>query len=172
MPPLQCPAGPNVCRWTQLYSNGRGGVCYEVEYEVEMCDSKAKKRMLPVWMIGAGTDGKEDHAKKVKRRKKQAIESPMKQTVYCMNEEELVEAALEVLSRSYKQNNADENNVKVKGDQGSPSASLEASLMSEDITVGDSPSSLLHTFLPRSGSQDPLEEDDDPLKYVREIFFN
>ncbi|KAJ1166473.1 hypothetical protein NDU88_006873 [Pleurodeles waltl] len=66
---------------------------------MELPESKAKKRMLPTWMNETKTDGKECRSKRVKKKKKPLLRSPKKQVVYCMNEAELVEVALEVLNR-------------------------------------------------------------------------
>lgn len=145
--------------------------------EMEMSESKAKKRMLPPWMSEAKADGKEDQSKRVKK-KKPLIRSPKKQVVYCMNEAELVEAALEVLSRNYKKEDTVEDMLKVESDPESPSRPTElqaSSRTNKDTThlpIENSPSSPLEPDLQNSGSRDPLDEDDDPLKFVREIFFN
>ncbi|XP_069084045.1 cell cycle regulator of non-homologous end joining [Pleurodeles waltl] len=145
---------------------------------MELPESKAKKRMLPTWMNETKTDGKECRSKRVKKKKKPLLRSPKKQVVYCMNEAELVEVALEVLNRSYKKEDTVENMLKVESDSDSPSVPAElqeSSRTTKDTThrpIENSPSSPLESDLQDFGSRDPLDEDDDPLKFVREIFFN
>ncbi|XP_040201597.1 cell cycle regulator of non-homologous end joining isoform X2 [Rana temporaria] len=70
--------------------------------------SKAKKRVLPQWMTEDKVDTKKPFPTNVKRKK---YRSPRKSTVYCMNEKELVDYALEIINKMYAVFTADKADV-------------------------------------------------------------
>ncbi|KAM5172337.1 cell cycle regulator of non-homologous end joining isoform 1-T2 [Mantella aurantiaca] len=135
--------------------------------------SKVKKRVLPQWMREDKADTKKLFKKEVKRKKDR---SPRKCTVYCMNEKELVDYALEILSKSKKErDNETETEAAIEGDKmkicegrsEEPQTSTKASHSSK--LTSSPPKDLTNsTALNESQSDD----EDDPLKYVREIFFS
>nr|XP_033806909.1 cell cycle regulator of non-homologous end joining isoform X3 [Geotrypetes seraphini] len=112
-----------------------------------------KRRVLPRWMTESEDRSRAQAAKPKKRRKAEAQPknkcSSRTVTVYCMNEAELVGMALSVL-------NSREEPAK------SPMVSSKVTEVSLKETACSSPRD-------GSGSQD---EEEDPLKFVREIFFN
>ncbi|XP_075458673.1 cell cycle regulator of non-homologous end joining [Ascaphus truei] len=71
---------------------------------MEGAESGAKKRILPQWMTEEKAITAKLQAKELKRKKDT---SPRTRTVYCMNEMELVEYALEVLNEDSRQRKDD-----------------------------------------------------------------
>ncbi|XP_077325308.1 cell cycle regulator of non-homologous end joining isoform X3 [Lithobates pipiens] len=133
-------------------------------------ESKAKKRVLPQWMTEDKVDTKEPFSRNVKRKK---YRSPRKSTVYCMNEKELVDYALEIINKSKKEQGS-EAETAIEGDEAesckdrdekpqTPSEGAHSPKLAPS-----SPKKLSNTNLPETLS----DEEDDPLKYVREIFFS
>ncbi|CAI9549610.1 unnamed protein product [Staurois parvus] len=117
------------------------------------------------------------HTKKPLTRdvKKRKYRSPRKSTVYCMNEKELVDYALQILNKSKKDRGSEaETEASVEGDKvesykdgdKKPQTPPEASC-SPKLTQSP-PKNSSNTTLPETVS----DEEDDPLKFVREIFFS
>ncbi|XP_072256271.1 cell cycle regulator of non-homologous end joining [Pyxicephalus adspersus] len=135
-------------------------------------ESKAKKRILPQWMTEDKPITKKPCASGVKKKDR----SPQKRTIYCMNEKELVDYALEILHKSKIEQDSeleaetDIEEEKTKDlctdkDEISPT-SPEASC-SQKLTLSRPKDLTNHSVLSNTKS-----DDDDPLKYVREIFFS
>ncbi|XP_075715918.1 cell cycle regulator of non-homologous end joining [Rhinoderma darwinii] len=124
-------------------------------------ESRVKKRILPTWMTDDNSGPKKPRA--TETRKKTHVSS-RKRTVYCMNEKELVECALEILS------------------PGKAQRDLEERTKAEEELCPDTDKNPLippypekpKTIPPLSNNSDDgmRDPDDDPLKYVREIFFS
>ncbi|XP_063301364.1 cell cycle regulator of non-homologous end joining isoform X2 [Pelobates fuscus] len=97
--------------------------------------------------------------------------SSRKRTVYCLNEMELVDYAVEIINKSKMQLGKEERNTK---------------MIPEDVEIADTPPSpVLVSQSPKlpvspatncetttMASRTHSENDDDPLKFVREIFFS
>ncbi|XP_037369633.1 cell cycle regulator of non-homologous end joining [Talpa occidentalis] len=159
---------------------------------MESLKSNTKKRVLPSWMTTQVTQKSKGWATTPKRSRTTAaaakgdIRLPAAKTVYCMNEAELVDVALGILIEGRKQEKLLEQPFLAGADRpelsptgsGSPSASSSGSSGgSEDEDNGED-------ALPPGGSpsQGPggsasacpssPGEDEDVLKYVREIFFS
>lgn len=70
---------------------------------METLKSDNKKRVLPSWMTAPGNERKVVSVKTAKRKQTAAIRvgaatrAPAKETVYCMNEAEMVDVALGIL---------------------------------------------------------------------------
>ncbi|XP_069619272.1 cell cycle regulator of non-homologous end joining [Ranitomeya imitator] len=127
---------------------------------MDAAGSAVKRRLLPSWMTDDNSAPKKPHSAEPRRRKTQVSVSSRKRTVYCMNERELVECALEVLSQSKVQREEE----KSKNEAASPSAGRE-----------ETPPTAAGSEKPRTkppSCNDSDDPDDDPLKYVREIFFS
>ncbi|XP_073477885.1 cell cycle regulator of non-homologous end joining [Aquarana catesbeiana] len=134
-------------------------------------ESKAKKRVLPQWMTEDKVDTKKPFSRNVKRKK---YRSPRKSTVYCMNEKELVDYALEIINKSKKEQGGDAETVierdeaeSCKNRDEKPQTSSEGT-QSPKLTPSPPKKLSNTTNLPETLS----DEEDDPLKYVREIFFS
>ncbi|XP_028721963.1 cell cycle regulator of non-homologous end joining [Peromyscus leucopus] len=153
----------------------------------ETLESENKKRVLPSWMTAPVDERRVLPARTPKRKRTAAVQvgaaarAPATKTVYCMNEAEMVDVALEILIEGRKQ----EKPTLVAADklQLSPpcSASLHPSSpgsSSEEEGSGNSSPAL--GLSPSQGPEDspcsrsPEEEkeEEDELKYVREIFFS
>ncbi|XP_040201596.1 cell cycle regulator of non-homologous end joining isoform X1 [Rana temporaria] len=132
--------------------------------------SKAKKRVLPQWMTEDKVDTKKPFPTNVKRKK---YRSPRKSTVYCMNEKELVDYALEIINKSKKEGGSEaetatqEDKVESCKDGDENPQTPSEGTRSPKLTPSP-PKKLSNTNLPETLS----DEEDDPLKYVREIFFS
>ncbi|XP_006125933.2 cell cycle regulator of non-homologous end joining [Pelodiscus sinensis] len=139
--------------------------------ETTVC--KAKKRVLPPWMVARDMEPRETvSAVRPKRAKKTAMARTV--TVYCMNEAELVDVALSILAenRKYKETEGSvpsETEGKQEGQQmptepqKSPASNSGASAPRPDAQPDD---------LGCASRTDTEDEEDDALKYVREIFFS
>ncbi|XP_055979950.1 cell cycle regulator of non-homologous end joining [Sorex fumeus] len=150
---------------------------------MEASESEPKRRVLPHWMTAQGST---PVARKPKKRKvvqpASAARHPAKRTVYCMSEAELVDVALGVLLEGRQQEAAPAPPGLEEADKSelgpTRSASLSPGSRSEDEdTRQDSPSpgrSRLPSGAPGGGEStcDESAEEDDALKYVREIFFS
>ncbi|KAG8523362.1 Cell cycle regulator of non-homologous end joining, partial [Galemys pyrenaicus] len=174
--------------------------------EMEELKSSTKKRVLPSWMTAQETQKSTGQAINPKRRRTVAAAAkgdiryrwhlPGSQqvgvvwgisTVYCMNEAELVDVALGILTEGQKQEKlleqpflagADRPELSHTSSQ-SPSASSSPSSpgRSEDEDNGED--ALPPGLSPSQGSGGSVSassrspgEDEDVLKYVREIFFS
>lgn len=155
----------------------------------ETLASENKKRVLPSWMT-APVDERRLLPARTPKRKRTAAEqvgaaarAPATKTVYCMNEAEMVDVALEILIEGRKQ----EKLTLVAADKlqlsppcsASPHPSSPGSSSEEE---GSGNSSAALGLSPSQGpesadsacSRSPEEEkeEEDVLKYVREIFFS
>ncbi|XP_063786674.1 cell cycle regulator of non-homologous end joining isoform X2 [Pseudophryne corroboree] len=135
----------------------------------------AKKRVLPPWMTEDKAKTKKLCTKHLKREKI----SPRKRTVYCMDEKELVEYALEILNEVKTRSDIKKDAVEdTQEDEDKPAADKVSDEESPLPLEGSSRT--LKSILPLSkdlrdsaaGPGTHSDEDDDPLKYVREIFFS
>lgn len=156
---------------------------------METLESENKKRVLPSWMT-APVDERRLLPARTPKRKRTAAEqvgaaarAPATKTVYCMNEAEMVDVALEILIEGRKQ----EKLTLVAADKlqlsppcsASPHPSSPGSSSEEE---GSGNSSAALGLSPSQGpesadsacSRSPEEEkeEEDVLKYVREIFFS
>ncbi|XP_074867241.1 cell cycle regulator of non-homologous end joining [Carettochelys insculpta] len=146
---------------------------------METAVQKAKKRVLPPWMAAGEVEPtKNVSAVRPKRAKKTAVASPSRHvTVYCMNEAELVDVALGVLAER----------CVVRGTKGSVPAQPEGEQEGQQMLTESpgSPARCIRTGTPRldskplaqpaalgCASRSDTEDEDDALKYVREIFFS
>ncbi|XP_015669922.1 cell cycle regulator of non-homologous end joining [Protobothrops mucrosquamatus] len=132
----------------------------------------AKKRILPAWMTKKIAEPAEKAKMKSKRRKRTDLART--ETVYCMNEAELVDMALCILA---------ENCKAIEGDVISSEDEVQehqqeltdghhprtAANIAKDPPVPSTPPAQSASL--SSNEETKLEEEDDALKYVREIFF-
>ncbi|XP_058047784.1 cell cycle regulator of non-homologous end joining [Ahaetulla prasina] len=130
----------------------------------------AKKRILPAWMTKNVTEPEEWAKMKSKRRKKTALTRT--ETVYCMNEAELVDMALCILAENCKaiEDLSSEDKIQERQqeliDDHLPGTAVN---IAKDPPVPPTPPDQSASL--SSNEETKLEEDDDALKYVREIFF-
>uniref|UniRef100_A0A8C0GLY4 Uncharacterized protein n=1 Tax=Chelonoidis abingdonii TaxID=106734 RepID=A0A8C0GLY4_CHEAB len=147
---------------------------------------KAKKRVLPPWMAAREVEPRKTmSAVRAKRVKKPAVARTM--TVYCMNEAELVDVALGVLAEVSteacwsiflpKQQfpNEMEGNVpsETKEEQESQQTPMEPQWSPASSGGASTPRPCAQPDTSGCTSRTDTEDDeDDALKYVREIFFS
>ncbi|XP_072001248.1 cell cycle regulator of non-homologous end joining [Engystomops pustulosus] len=125
---------------------------------MEDAEPTVRRRVLPSWMTHDKKDPKKPNTGETRRRRKWTEISSRKRTVYCMNEKELMECALEILSQSKVQRDSEEETKpQLQEDKEDPSPEPPIS-----------PQSKKPPATPPT-SDDP---DNDPLKFVREIFFS
>ncbi|CAN2387190.1 hypothetical protein PRIEUP_LOCUS8224 [Pristimantis euphronides] len=128
-------------------------------------ESKVKRRVLPCWMTaGNGSRGKSCTTRSEKSPSR-------KRTVYCMNEKELVESALEILSQGRAQKDSEEKTKAVEPDsKADPFSDTDSEKKLPIFPAAKKP----RTAPPSSDDSDHPKKgsDDDALKYVREIFFS
>ncbi|XP_054999734.1 cell cycle regulator of non-homologous end joining isoform X2 [Sorex araneus] len=165
---------------------------------METSESDPKRRVLPLWMTAQGGP---PLAKKPKKRKAVTPASmarrPARRTVYCMSEAELVDVALGVLLEGWQQEAAPGPPGLEEADKPeldpirSASSSPGSRIGEEDDDDSDSDNDDTTTTTTTGkdapppgrsgrppgapgGAESPHEgsgEEDDALKYVREIFF-
>ncbi|KAF0877734.1 cell cycle regulator of non-homologous end joining isoform X1 [Crocuta crocuta] len=159
---------------------------------METFKSGNKKRVLPTWMTAQVAEKKKVSVKTRKGRKPAAMpvaaagRPPALRTVYCMSEAELVDVALGTLVEARKQEQpsepptlagADKPELSPTHSASSPSPSSPGSSSPEDGDNGEDalPPGLCPSQGPAgsdSASSRSPEDDEDSLKYVREIFFS
>ncbi|XP_032644498.1 cell cycle regulator of non-homologous end joining [Chelonoidis abingdonii] len=134
---------------------------------------KAKKRVLPPWMAAREVEPRKTmSAVRAKRVKKPAVARTM--TVYCMNEAELVDVALGVLAENCKYKEM-EGNVpsETKEEQESQQTPMEPQWSPASSGGASTPRPCAQPDTSGCTSRTDTEDDeDDALKYVREIFFS
>uniref|UniRef100_A0A0B8RR34 Modulator of retrovirus infection-like n=1 Tax=Philothamnus irregularis TaxID=1899461 RepID=A0A0B8RR34_9SAUR len=132
----------------------------------------AKKRILPAWMTKNIAEPEEWAKMRSKRKKKTALART--ETVYCMNEAELVDMALCILAENCKTIESDAISSEDKGQEHQQEL-IDGHLprtavnIAKDPPVPSTPPDQSASLI--SSEETKLEEDDDALKYVREIFF-
>ncbi|KAM8980374.1 cell cycle regulator of non-homologous end joining [Sarcophilus harrisii] len=147
---------------------------------------ESKKRDLPPWMTAQVTERKSVPVWKSTKRRKTMVQSADKsasllpvRTVYFMNESELVDIALGILVECGKQEKPLEHTFLLGTDKAqttqpeSPWASESSSDGEEEVndTPQTSPSSK-QEYSASGHKKNSEDEDDDALKYVKEIFFS
>lgn len=159
---------------------------------METLTSGTKKRILPSWMTAQVTQKSRGQETSPKRRKTTAAAAaarlPAVRTAYCMSEAELVDVALGILVEDRKQEKLSEQPFLAGADKPElpPTSSVSSSASSSPRSPGrsedeDNGQDALPPGL--SPSQEPggpasacssssAGEDEDALKYVREIFFS
>ncbi|KAL8221764.1 UNVERIFIED_CONTAM: hypothetical protein K2H54_074463 [Gekko kuhli] len=136
---------------------------------------ETKKRVLPAWMMERTAEPARKWAEVRRKRRKKVW--PRTETVYCMNEAELVDTALCILAEKCK-------GRKVEITSSEDEAQAPQQVVSDPLWTSVSGSDGTGAQSPGTGSKTPnklealaynkktkSDEDDDALKYVREIFF-
>ncbi|KAG3277428.1 hypothetical protein H1C71_004139 [Ictidomys tridecemlineatus] len=157
---------------------------------METLKSKNKTRVLPCWMTAQVSERRVVPVKTPKRRRMVtgpavAAGTPAMKTVYCMNEAEMVDVALGILIECRKQEKPQEQSPLVDADKlelspicsVSPHTSSPGSSSEEEDSGKDKAAWGLHPSQGQGTSsstcRSPKEaEEEDVLKYVREIFFS
>ncbi|XP_012498224.1 PREDICTED: modulator of retrovirus infection homolog [Propithecus coquereli] len=151
---------------------------------METLKSENKKRILPSWMTAPVTEKRVAPVKTPKRRRTAVVpvaaaRPPAARTVYCMNEAELVDVALGILIESRKQEKL--SPVGADKPELSPTSSVSPHTSSgsgsEEEDSGKDTRGPGLSSSPGPGGSDSAcsrnpKEDEDVLKYVREIFFS
>ncbi|EHH52529.1 hypothetical protein EGM_12983 [Macaca fascicularis] len=157
---------------------------------METLQSETKKRVLPSWLTAQVATKNVAPAKAPKRMRMAAVpvaaaRHPATRTVYCMNEAEIVDVALGILIESRKKEKACEQPALVSADNpelsppcsmsphtSSGSSSEEEDSGKEALAAGLSPSQRPGDSNSACSRSPEEEEEEDVLKYVREIFFS
>ncbi|XP_042325725.1 cell cycle regulator of non-homologous end joining isoform X2 [Sceloporus undulatus] len=134
----------------------------------------AKKRILPMWMMKKAAQPVQEAEIKPKRRKKSAAVGS--ETVYCMNEAELVDMALCILAENSKSKEANISSSEDKDPE--PQQAMTNHHESPMSDSNRDPSPAVGSKFPKGldalsccETTKSEDDDDDALKYVREIFF-
>ncbi|KAM8974603.1 cell cycle regulator of non-homologous end joining [Pelodytes ibericus] len=134
---------------------------------MDEAESRLKKRVLPQWMTQETINRTAERG--VKRTK---VISPRKRTVHCMNERELVDYARKIISKSkIHLESEDEGVMQIHQEEKSEepvTKPLHAVCRSRQTPPP--PAKGFQTTAATSGA--PSDSEDDPLKFVREIFFS
>ncbi|KAM9650454.1 cell cycle regulator of non-homologous end joining isoform 1-T4 [Trichechus inunguis] len=154
---------------------------------METVQSGNKNRILPAWMTAQEVEKRGVSAEAPKRRRTAVVKAsaarlPTTGTVYCMNEAEVVDVALGILIEDHKQEKPLEQKALAGADKLELSPTRSRSPCSpggrsEDKDNGED------TLPPTLGASQELggsdsthsqsqKEEEDALKYVREIFFS
>ncbi|XP_030681583.1 cell cycle regulator of non-homologous end joining isoform X1 [Nomascus leucogenys] len=157
---------------------------------MESLQSETKTRVLPSWLTAQVATKNVAPMKAPKRMRMAAVpvataRLPVTRTVYCMNEAEIVDVALGILIESRKQEKACEQPALVGADNpehsppcsvsphtSSGSSSEEEDSGNEALAPGLSPSQRPAGSNSACSRSPEEEEEEDVLKYVREIFFS
>ncbi|XP_028624265.1 cell cycle regulator of non-homologous end joining [Grammomys surdaster] len=158
---------------------------------METLKSENKKRVLPSWMTDPVNERKVISVKTTKRKQTAAVRvgaatrASATETVYCMNEAEMVDVALGILIEGRKQEKPWEQLSLEVPDKlqlsppCSPHTSSPENSSEEEDSRNNSPA--LGLSPPQgpeaadslcSRSPEEEKEEEDELKYVREIFFS
>nr|XP_056703489.1 cell cycle regulator of non-homologous end joining [Euleptes europaea] len=135
----------------------------------------AKKRILPAWMTERMTEPAQKWAEVRRKRRKKVWART--ETIYCMNEAELVDAALCVLAEKCK---GKEVEITSSEDEAQEPRQVMADPQRTSVSVSDGTGAQSHgtefktpnkLLASACNEKTKSDEDDDALKYVREIFF-
>ncbi|XP_038608979.1 cell cycle regulator of non-homologous end joining [Tachyglossus aculeatus] len=132
-----------------------------------------RRRILPSWMTTGPANGKANTDPAVKAPAEESVGE--ERTVYCMNEAELVDAALAILTESQEQERPPEPPSPAGSDSPQlPSAQPESPRSPESSGDANLDTGLVPWGLVGSQEEEEKkeEEEDDDMKYVREIFFS
>ncbi|XP_045144677.1 cell cycle regulator of non-homologous end joining [Echinops telfairi] len=148
-----------------------------------------KNRVLPTWMTAQVAEKQEVPAKNPRKRRKAAVtmtaatRPAAQRTTYCMNEAELVDVALGILIEGRQPERPEEHTALAAADKPEcspthsgplwPLGSQEEDEDKEEASLPPSRASSLGLGVPDSACSPPqVDEEEDALKYVREIFFS
>ncbi|KAG8438701.1 hypothetical protein GDO86_005043 [Hymenochirus boettgeri] len=134
-------------------------------------ETAVKKRVLPPWMTDSTASLKTSPPKKYKKKKVNSSGSSKTRTVYCMNEAELVECALEFLKGENRLNAMDMELVDERSEDQESEEEQQTSPITEFSSPESKPSSSKEPKNSPKGWESHPDSDEDPLKLVREIFF-
>ncbi|XP_063164712.1 cell cycle regulator of non-homologous end joining [Candoia aspera] len=125
----------------------------------------AKKRILPAWMTRKTVEPAQWAEMRPKRRKSTALART--ETVYCMNEAELVDMALCILAENCKATEGDLISSESEVQELQQELTICTNIAKDPPVRSTSPDQSASSC----SEETKREEDDDALKYVREIFF-
>ncbi|XP_075414811.1 cell cycle regulator of non-homologous end joining isoform X1 [Tenrec ecaudatus] len=159
---------------------------------METMKSGNKNRVLPTWMTAQVAEKQEVPAKNPRKRRKAAVMEALtvteakrpaaQRTTYCMNEAELVDVALGILIEGHQLERPTEHTALAAADKLECSPTHSRSLWplggqeededKEEASLSPSHGSSLGLGDPNSACSPPQVDEEDALKYVREIFFS